>query len=191
MASHQLIDAYVASLAERLPPDTVEELADGLAETWQHYLAAGLAPAPAAHAAIADFGAPHRIEDEFVAQASGRRTARLLLATGPIMGACWGTSLVSAKVWTWPIPGPVGVVFALALFGAVAVLLTAATSRHSYRRTRLGATGALALAVLDAAMIAAVATMAPTLVWPMAVAASASLVRISFAIRSVPEVLNG
>jgi hypothetical protein len=191
MASHQLIDAYVASLAERLPPDTVDELADGLVETWQHYLAGGLAPTPAAHAAIAEFGAPHRIEDEFVARASGRRTARLLLATGPIMGACWGTSLVSAKVWTWPIPGPVGIGYALSLLGVVAVLITAATSRHSYRRTRLGTTGGLALAVLDGAMIAAVATLAPTLVWPMAVATAASLARIGFAIRSLPRALNG
>jgi hypothetical protein len=190
MASHELIDAYVARLAERLPADTVDELADGLVETWQHFVAGGLAPAPAARAAIAEFGAPRRIEDEFVAQASGRRTARLLLATGPIMGVCWGTSLVTAEVWTWPIPRPVGIVFAVALFGVVALLLMAATTRHSYRRTRFGAAGGLAIAVLDAAMIAAIATLAPTLVWPMAIATAASLARISFAIRWLPKALN-
>jgi len=51
MASHQLIDQHLAALARTLPPDTVDELADGLTETWQHHLATGLTPTAAAHAA--------------------------------------------------------------------------------------------------------------------------------------------
>jgi len=69
MAGHQLIDAYLAGLARRLPADTVDELADGLLETWHHYLGDGLTPDRAARAAIAEFGAADRIADEFVAQA--------------------------------------------------------------------------------------------------------------------------
>ena len=34
MASHDLIEAYLAELRRRLPADTVDELADGLIETY-------------------------------------------------------------------------------------------------------------------------------------------------------------
>jgi hypothetical protein len=191
MASHQLIDSYLAGLAGRLPAATVDELADGLIETWRHHLDNGLTAERAAHAAIAEFGVADRIAGEFVAQAPGRRTARLLLATGPVMGACWGASLIITKVWTWPIPPAFGAAYALALLGVVTVLLAAATSQRSYRRTRLGGLGALALVVLDTAMIGAVAALAPTTVWLVAVAVAASLTRISLAIRSLPNALSG
>lgn len=185
MAGHHLIDAYVDTLAARLPADTVDELADGLIQAWRHHTDRGLAPEAAAQAAIAEFGDADRVVDEFVHQAPGRRTARLLLGTGPIFGVCWGTGLVTAKVWTWPIPLPVGAVYACVLLAAVAALLTAATSRHSYRRTQLGTGGALALATLDTVMIATVAILAPALVWPMAVALLASLTRIGYTAQAV------
>jgi hypothetical protein len=187
MASHPVIDAYRARLARTLPSETVDELTDGLLETWEHHLTDGLRPEHAARAAIADFGDADRVADEFVAQAPGRRMARLLLATGPIMGVCWGTSLIAAKVWTWPIPPVAGAAYGTALLAVVAFLLVAATSRHSYRRTRLGLAGAGWLCVLDAAMIVAVATIAPTVVWPMTIAIPASLARIGFSIRSMPK----
>lgn len=190
MASHQLIDTYLDGLGARLPADTVDELADGLIETWQHHIAAGLTCDQAAQFAIAEFGTADRIADEFVAHASGRRIARLLLATGPVMGACWGTSLITAKIWTWPVPPLIGAVYAIALASIVVALIAAATSRHSYRRTRLGNAGAFGLAVLDAAMIAAVAVLAPLFVWPMAAAIPASLARIGFTIQSLPKALS-
>ena len=190
MASHQLIDAYLASLARRLPAQTVDELADGLLETWHHHLADGLTADRAARAAIAEFGAADRIADEFVAQAPGRRTARLLLLTGPVMGACWGTSLIATKVWTWPIPPALSVAYPAVLLATVALLVGAATSRRSYRRTRLGGLAALVLIVLDAAMIGAVGMLAPTVVWLMAVAVAASMVRIGLAIRALPHALT-
>ncbi len=188
MASHHLIDAYLARLAARLPAHVVDELADGLIETCQRQLAHGLPPDTAARTAIAEFGTADRIAGEFVAQAPGRRTARLLLATGPAVGACWGISLIAAKVWTWSVPVTVGVGYAVALLSVIAVLLAAATSRHSYRRTRLGTAGALALAVLDASMLAAVVLLAPAVAWPMAAAIPASLGRIGYAIHSLPHV---
>jgi hypothetical protein len=187
MASHVLIDAYVAGLAARLPAGTVDELADGLIETWQRHLANGLTPDRAARAAIAEFGTTDRIADEFVAHAPGRRTARLLLATGPVMGVCWGASLITAKVWTWPIQAPIAAAYVVALSAVVVALLAAATSRHSYRRTRFGTAGALGLVVLDAAMIVAVAVLAPLVVWPMAVAIPASLARIGLTIQALPK----
>jgi hypothetical protein len=190
MARHQLIDAYLASLARRLPTDTIDELTDGLIETWQHHVFLGRSPEAAAQAAIAEFGAADRIADEFVAQAPGRHTARLLLATGPVMAICWGTSLITAKVWTWPLQRPIAIAYGLVLLTVVLALLTAATSRHSYRRTRLATAGALALTGLDITMIAAVVTLAPQLVWPMVIAIPASLVRIGLTLHALPRPLT-
>jgi hypothetical protein len=68
MARHHLIDDHLALLADRLPGSAVDELADRLTETWHHHLAAGLSPASAADAAIAEFGTPDQILDAFVTQ---------------------------------------------------------------------------------------------------------------------------
>lgn len=191
MASHQLIETYVAGLVDRLPAHTVDELTDGLIETWRHYLAAGLSPDQAARVAIEEFGTADRITDEFVAQSPGRRAARLLLATGPIMAVCWGSSLIAGKAWTWQISRAVEAGYAIALVAVVAALLAAATSGHSYHRTRLGTVGALVVIVLDVAMLATAAAVAPTLVWPMAIAIPASIARIGLVLRSLPKALTG
>jgi hypothetical protein len=184
VAGHQLIDDHLSRLARRLPADTVDELADGLTETWQHHLAAGLHTDEAARAAIGEFGTPDQITAAFIAQAPGRRTARMLLATGPPIGVCWGASLVTAQVWTWPIPVAAMVTAAVALLVVVVALVLAATGRRSYRRTRLGSVGAIGLLALDAAMLAGAILLAPTLVWPMAVAMPASLARIGLTLRT-------
>jgi hypothetical protein len=189
VASHHLIDEYLAELARHLPADAVDELTDGLIETWQHLMSSGLTPVGAARAAIAEFGTPQEITCGFVAQAPGRRTAVVLLASGPLVGLCWGISLIAAKVWTWPVPVPAVLGFAVALLSVVAALVTAATSRRSYRRTRLGAAGGLGMVVLDAAMLATVLLLAPALVWPMLAAIPASLARIGLTLRPLPRAL--
>jgi hypothetical protein len=191
MAGDHLIDAYLGRLASRLPADTVDELADGLLETWHGHLDAGLTPENAARQTIREFGTPDRIADEFVAQAPGRRTARLLLLTGPVMGACWGGSLVAMRVWTWSVPPLAAAVYAGLLIAVVCLLLLAATSRHSYRRTRLGGLGAVGLILLDLAMIAAVSWLAPTMVWLVGVAMAASVARVCLAVHSVRAALTG
>jgi hypothetical protein len=190
MAGHQLIDAHLAALARRLPAGTVDELADGLTETWQRRVSDGLPPAPAAHAAIAEFGTPDQIVEAFVVESPGRRTARMLLATGPLVGACWGTGLLASDVRTWPVPAPAAALFALALLAVVAALATAATSRHSYRRTRLGAAGGIGLVALDVTMLIAALLLAPILAWPMLVAVPASLARIGLTLRRLPAALT-
>jgi hypothetical protein len=186
MASHQLIDDYLARLAARLPDQVVDELADGLIETWHHHLDQGRAADDAARAAIAEFGGADRVADEFVAQAPGRRLARLMLASGPIMALCWGPSLIAARAWTWPVPRPATAAYALAFLVVIASLLIAASSRHSLRRTRLGLAGGLVLIGLDAAMVAAAVVFAPVFVWPMALAIPASLARIGLGLRLLP-----
>ena len=76
---------------------------------------------------------------EFTRQAPGRRAARLLLATGPVAGGCWAAALILGRAWTWPVPATARIGFAAVLLLAVLALLAAATSRHSYQRTRLAA----------------------------------------------------
>ncbi|GAA3343900.1 hypothetical protein GCM10020358_44940 [Amorphoplanes nipponensis] len=191
MAGHELIDGHLAALARRLPAGAVGELADGLTETWEHHLGAGLPPAAAARAAIAEFGAPEQIVAAFVAAAPGRRTARMLLATGPLVGACWGATLLAAGARAWPAPAPAAaLVVAAVLLAVVAALVVAATSRRSYRRTRLGAAGGCALIALDATMLTAVLLLAPGPAWPMLLAVPASLARIGLTARALPAALT-
>jgi hypothetical protein len=186
MASHPLIDTHLADLARLLPADAVDELADGLTETWHHHLATGRPSADAARAAIAEFGSATQITEAFVINCPGRRMARILLRTGPFVGVCWGASLVSARAWEWPIPGPAAGVAAVTLLAVVAALITSATSRRSYRRARLGTAGGIGLIALDLTMLAAVILVAPTMVWPMLVAVPVSLARIGVTLRSLP-----
>lgn len=188
MAGHALISTHLAALGRRLPAAAVDELADGLTETYRHHLGRGLAPDAAATAAIAEFGDPDQIAAAFTRQAPGRRTALALLATAPIFAASWGPSLIVAKAWTWPIPPAAGAAFALTLATVVGMLTTAATSR-TYRRTRLAVPGSAALIALDAAMLTAVVLAAPALVWPMAIAIPASLARLVTTVRILPRLL--
>lgn len=187
MAGHQLIERYLAELDGKLPATAVEELADGLIETWHHHMRLGMHRDLAAQSAIAEFGTPQQVTHAFITHAAGRRVARLLIATGPLFGVCWGASLITAQAWTWPLPRPAVALFAAALLAVVACLTLAATTRHHYHRTRLGNTGAVGLAILDAAMLAAVLISAPELVWPMAIAVPASLLRIGITVQSLPN----
>lgn len=190
MARHHLIDQHVTRLAERLPDNAVDELADGLTETWHHHMAAGRSPTRAADAAIAEFGTPDQIIDAFVTHAPGRRMALRLLASGPIVGASWAAGLIASRGWNWPMPHPLHIAFGLLLCGAIVALLSATASRHSYRRTRLGAAGGATLLVLDTAMLATVSIIAPPLAWPLLAAILASLIRIAWTAWSLPAALT-
>ena len=76
------------------------------------------------------------------------------------------------------------------LLAVVAALGAAASSRCSYRRTRLGGVGGLGLLVLDAALLVGVVLLAPALVWPMAVAVPVSIARIGLILRALPPALT-
>jgi hypothetical protein len=104
MPEPSLIRDYLTALSAQLPEPIVEELADGLDQTRQHYLTRGLDPDAATDAALAEFGAPRVIVAAFIRLSPARRAARRLLAAGPVVGACWGTALISSRAWTWPVP---------------------------------------------------------------------------------------
>ena len=58
---------YLNVLSRQLPAAVVEELADGLEETYRRHLGLGLGPEAAARATVAEFGDPQAIAAEFAA----------------------------------------------------------------------------------------------------------------------------
>ena len=122
--------------------------------------------------------------------APGRRAARILLASGPAAGACWGAALISSRAWTWPVPAAARIAFGAALLLVVAALADAATGQHSYRRTRLAVPGSIGLIILDTAMIAAALLAAPAFTWALAAATAASLTRSGLAARLIPRAVT-
>lgn len=182
-----LIDDYLAGLRRRLPAPIAEEAAVGLLETYEHHLVPDAGDQEAARAALAEFGDLEMVVGEFTRQAPGRRAARLLLATGPVAGACWAAALTGDRAWTWPVPGAARLAFGAVLLLAVLALLIAATSRHSYQRTRLAMLAAPVILALDVTALAAVVLAAPALTWTLGAAATVSLGRIAFTARTLPR----
>ena len=144
--SSPLIDECLAGLHHRLPAAIADEAADGLIEAYEHHLAAGASEQAAARAALAEFGELTMVVGEFTRQAPGRRTSRLLLATGPVIGACWATALILSHFWAWPVPDAGRLTFGSVLMLTIATLAIAAVSlaalalmlrRHLDRRAEL------------------------------------------------------
>lgn len=190
MSGPDLIAEYLRDLADRLPADIVEELADGLECTRQRLLDQGLDEPAACTAAIGEFGAPAEIALAFTEQSPARRTARWLLATGPVVGACWAAVLLTSRAWTWPIAVPVRLGAGLVLFTMIGILIAAASGPH-YRRARaLGALGCAGLAGFDLALLSAVAVAAPVATWPLLLAVPASGTRLVFTARALRPIIS-
>ena len=182
-----LIDDYLAGLRRRLPAPIAEEAAAGLLETYQHHLVSDAGDQEAARAALAEFGDLAMVTGEFTRQAPGRRAARLLLATGPVAGLCWAAALIGSRAWPWPVPATARLAFGAVLLLAVLALLAAATSQHSYQRTRLAMLASPVILVLDVTAVAAVVLAAPALTWTLGAAVAVSLGRIAFTARTLPR----
>jgi len=175
-----LISDYVTGLHRQLPAAIADEAADGLVETFEQHLATGAGEHAAAHATVAEFGELRLVVGEFTRLAPGRRAARMLLATGPVVGACWAAALILARAWTWPVPSAVRLSFSAALLLAAGALALAATSRHSYQRTRIAAAASPVILALDAMAVTGVLVAAPALTWALGIAVTASLTRVAF-----------
>jgi hypothetical protein len=185
-----LIEDYRAAVSGQLPASIVDELADGLAETYRSYLDQGLDPGAAARAAVTEFGEPALVVASFTRASPARRAARRLLMTGPVVGACWGAVLVAGRAWTWPVPVAARALLGVALAGAI-VLLAVAALLPRYRPARRAATAACAgLAAVDAAAIAAVMVLARYAPLPVLLAVPASASRIAFTTRAMRSVLR-
>ncbi|GAA0408507.1 hypothetical protein Acor_71700 [Acrocarpospora corrugata] len=166
----------------------VEELADGLQETYRSQLTRLGDPEAAARAAIAEFGDADTVTAAFFRDSPWRRMAVILLATGPMMGAVWGLGLVSAQMWNWPIPLSVRIGYGVVLVTVAGTLLAVVREKRAYRRTRTATlAGAAALIALDAVMLAAVTTVPSAASWPVAVAISASMLRITATVHALQK----
>lgn len=126
MSDPGLIRDYLAALAEQLPAPLVDELADGLDQTYRRYLRQGLGPDAAAGAAVAEFSELRIIAAAFNRVSPARRAARRLLAAGPVAGGCWGAALITGRAWTWPVPAATGLLLGAALVVVGGLLALAA-----------------------------------------------------------------
>lgn len=178
MAGHDLIDSQLRVLARRLPAPFVEELADGLTETYQAQLQRLGDPGAAAREAIAEFGDADTICAAFVRQAPSRAAARVLLATGPMVGVVWAIALVSAQAWTWPMPSAAPLSVGATLVLVVAALALTQTVSYHYRAVRLAAvSGAFGVVLVDVTVLTTARVMAlPSILIVCALTASVARV---------------
>jgi hypothetical protein len=191
MPQASLITDYLSVLSAQLPAPLVEELADGLDETHQHYLTQGLTPDAAASAAVAEFGEPQVIVAAFTRLSPARHAARRLLATGPVVGGCWAAALITGRAWTWPVPATVLLLIGVALITVIGLLAAAAFGRRYLSARRAGAVACVGITVLDGVMLITAVLAIPVLVWPVILAAAASIARLTFTARALRAVLTG
>ena len=191
MSQASLITDYLSVLSAQLPAPLVEELADGLDETRQHYLTQGLTPDAAAGAAVAEFGEPQVIVAAFIRLSPARHAARRLLAAGPVVGGCWAAALITGQAWTWPVPATVCLLFGAVLVTVIGLLTAAAFGRRYLSARRAGAVACAGITVLDGVMLIAVVLAVPVLIWPVILAAAASAARLTFTARALRAVLTG
>ena len=185
MSQARLITDYLSVLSAQLPAPLVEELADGLDETQQHYLTQGLTPDAAAGAAVAEFGEPQVIVAAFIRLSPARHAARRLLAAGPVVGGCWAAALITGRAWTWPVPATVRLLVGVALITVIGLLAAAAFGRRYLSARRAGAVACAGITVLDGVMLIAVVLAIPVLIWPVILAAAASAARLTFTARAL------
>jgi hypothetical protein len=185
MAEPSVIEDYLTFLSAELPAPIVEELADGLDQTCQRYLEQGLEPGAAADAALAEFGDPHVIMAEFTRFSPARRAARRLLASGPVVGGCWGLALITGQAWSWPVPVIVRILVGVALLTTIGTLAAAALGRRYRSVSKAGAVGCTAIAAIDALALITVPFVIPDLTLPIVLAMGASMARITIAARGL------
>jgi hypothetical protein len=190
-SDHPLIAEQLNRLAERLPADIVDELADGLRATYDAHRARGADLELAAADAVAEFGDAGFLIRQFQRQAPGRRVSLRLLATGPAVGACWAIALITDQAWTWPAPAAIRIACAASLAALVATLVTVALARRSYRQlNHLAAAAGAGLMVLDGTALLALALLGPSLDGLLLPAVLASTVRIALTSRAMPALLR-
>ncbi|HEY5357790.1 MAG TPA: hypothetical protein VIJ82_08870 [Streptosporangiaceae bacterium] len=190
MPDPSLITDYLGELSAQLPASIVEELADGLDQTCQHYLDRGLDLDAAAGAALAEFGEPQVIVAAFTRLSPARRAARRLLFTGPVVGACWGTALITSRAWTWPGPSALRLLFGLSLITIIGLLAAAAFGRQYQPVGRAGTAGCAGIAMLDTAILITVAVALPAVSWLVMLGVAASGTRLAFTVQALRPVLD-
>jgi hypothetical protein len=178
----RLIRGYLRCLAAQLPGPIVEELADGLTETYRSYRARGLSADAAADAAVEEFGSAEEILAGFARVNPARRAARRLLGLGPVVGGFWVAALVTSRVW--PGPAPARMVLGLLLVACIGSLLVAALGRQYRVAVYSGMAGCAGFAALDASLIVGTLLVAGRASWVTALAIAVSSGRIALCARA-------
>jgi hypothetical protein len=154
-----VIESYLDELGALLDTSVhrrgaiLRELEDGLWEAVCDNVDRGMSPAQAALAATSSFGSPVIVAREFegeLATARTRRTAVLLLRTGPVVGLLWlataATSHMGPPAWKGPWVALPAVALALLVGIPAAMLAVAATGRLGLRIPTLRALAPVAAA---------------------------------------------
>ena len=190
MSEPRLISDYLAVLSAQLPASIVEELTDGLAETYQSYLRQDLTPDLAAGSAVTEFGDPHVIVSAFARVNPARRGARQLLLTGPVVGGCWATVLITSRAWAWHVPPAARIMLGLALLTVIVLLAAAALGTRYRPAARAGIAGCLGVTMLDTIMITGVMLAIPSITWVTTGAMAASTARIALSVHTLRPILT-
>jgi hypothetical protein len=185
MAQPRLIADYLSQLAARLPPLIVEELADGLHETYLAQRCAGRTPEEAAQRAVAEFGDPTAVVAAFLVASPARRAARALLVTGPLVGGAWATALITLDAWKWPVPDWARAGFAAVLLSGVAMVAFASFAKRYRGAARSAAAASLAVLAIDLTMLSYVNAAGLLTTWPVLLAAPLSAGRSVFTLRGL------
>jgi hypothetical protein len=215
------VRTYLAEIATRLTGpaqarrDILAELDGGLADAACAYRADGMSPAQAARAAIAEFGRPDQVAAGFRAElstAQARRTAFILMATGPAIGVLWAAAALASGIgahdaapwrWTgWPagdrLAIHLAVIVLVAVIGSILFTLAATGSLTRWLPARPATSAAVAatgIAAVDVTLLALLAALAATTpgrlaALPAGAAAAASLARLTFAGRAARSCLT-
>ena len=218
------VDSYLAELKARLPGPArtragiVAELRSGLMDAADAHRSAGLPPAQAALAAIAEFGEPAQVADGFraeIAAGQARRVAASLLVTGPLVGLLWIATATTSHLTIGPVLGwhqagtfpgfgvgiyLVAVAAGVTAWGAVVgIAVTSRLTRWLPSRPRRAPTAAAVAGysavcadALGLVLLAAVlaATPGKLSLLPAAAAAVASLARLLLARRAARQCLT-
>jgi hypothetical protein len=198
--------------------DIMAELRSGLLDAADAHRRAGLAAGAAAQAAVREFGDPRQVAAAFapeLAARQARRTALTLVATGPLIGLLWTAAALASHIgvrhalpWQWPGAPPASLVAfpvaaaAIVIAAWTALITVAATGRLTRWlpvRSRLAPTAAAisslgataadlsVFALLASQLVRAPGTLAPA---PVAIAAAASLTRLTLARRATRRCLT-
>jgi len=190
MSQPRLIRDYIATVSAHLPASITDELADGLTETYRARLRDGQAPDLAASSAVAEFGDPHAIIAEFTRQNPARHGARRLLATGPLVGACWAAALITGHARPWQVPLAARLLLAMTLAAVIAVFAIAARGGRYQRATWSALAGCIGITAIDISVIGGVLIAAPAITCFTIAAVAVSTARITFSTRTLKSLLT-
>lgn len=189
MSGPDLIEGYLRELAARLPAPIVDELRDGLLDTYEFHQGRGLSAEEAAGVSVSEFGAPEIVAGAFMAAHPARRVARTLLLTGPVVGGSWACVLIVRRAWDWPVPDVARVGLAVMVLAGVVALAGAAVGTRYRMAGRSAAVGCLVVLAVDVSMLGYVTSTGMLATWPALLAGVLSTSRIAFTASRLPRLL--